>query len=868
MANDYFSGLNKYVTKLNNIELYDNKLDVNLIDDSSISTHVTAGDLNTIKDTLSTLVDNVNDINSHLISASFGDSSGYGISSNSNSSIDNYLTDDFVRKNQLIVDNHTINDSIIKFDDYYLRHKNIFVDGYKISPTSPYNLVSYNQLSLTINGLTANFDSFLADIKQQITTYLNGSSIQLHHNDLWGYYSEIDLEADENKSKTINIDGQDVTVTWNTTSSCFTYNNGTQVLQPIYHLGSIYYRYYVENGSISTATYSADGNRVIDITDPLSAILSSTRGRYNHLWFTIDGVSSILENDIGIAYNLLLYEKISPPVQNYARWLNGEYDYGVRLIGQGCKVFNKVDILDPAYREYKWFRIYAKNNLPIIQNVSTFFDPKYIGREVFGNDFPISTSVQNGSIPTNFISNDDKDWKVYTYGTDNYDLPFYDIHLFDAGVGQNGVDKNEHETGFNNGWMECGGQQRVYAEVKAGEDGGLYVFFSPSTILFPIPFATNQPLDIQVTLKRDINQPFPGIVPVSVNKEDTYFFDIIGGGQGLSAGTKGYFYVKWYVTGRYQMNNIEPTYYYTVNKYNKLHDMYWINNHETNGHITISNSDPLAYFSSDEALQDAIVHTIAGNIFDKMINLLIRYMETSDRDPDFSDDPTGRYHFTYTNPTTNVKTEWYVDKDSIVLHMLNKTQISDNIGVLTIYIPEIGITPSAYNIPLKQLNGWNDDGAGTTIIEKLKYIAAARLRTNSIMNYVIDRIENDSYRRYYDKSEWELTENYGNINFKWNKADIYKYDYCNNSAVSSDYFYLTSFIDLPPSLLAENITKHVDRDQYSPLSSQEWSEYYRVDNYPPPEKKYDSDLYRLRSDIFKDPFYSSTGVHPIPSTKY
>ena len=203
----------------------------------------------------------------------------------------------------------------------------------------------------------------------------------------------------------------------------------------------------------------------------------------------------------------------------------------MRLLGQGYKVYNKSDIIDPQYREYKWFRTYHKNNIGLFSSLTTLFDPKITETRVLGNDFPISTSITISEKNNSITNDNERRFDVYTFASNSMLDSWHDVVTEDRKEYPN--ENVDIFIGRGKTWMEAGGQQRVYAEVKEGSDGGKYVFFTPSTILFPIPFAQKQALDIQVTLKRDINQPFPGIVPVAVHNEDTYFFDIIGGAQGI-----------------------------------------------------------------------------------------------------------------------------------------------------------------------------------------------------------------------------------------------------------------------------------------------------------------------------------------------
>ena len=71
MSNINFTNLGEYQDKISNISatIYNDKSDVNDIDKDFIDTHVTANDLNVIKQSLTDLADNVNAINNHLINA-------------------------------------------------------------------------------------------------------------------------------------------------------------------------------------------------------------------------------------------------------------------------------------------------------------------------------------------------------------------------------------------------------------------------------------------------------------------------------------------------------------------------------------------------------------------------------------------------------------------------------------------------------------------------------------------------------------------------------------------------------------------------------------------------------------------------------
>lgn len=171
MSTNDFNNLSGYVNQIDNLteKFYEDKQDVNKVEDDQLSTHVTADDLNIIKDTLTTLCNNVNDINRYLVNADLTTlTNGNNISVDQD--LNQFLSNDYVRKNQIIVNGSPANDSSIYFDDIYLRSSNIFVDGFKVSNTSPYNLVSWNEFNSRLDAINNDFDidSIINSIKESI----------------------------------------------------------------------------------------------------------------------------------------------------------------------------------------------------------------------------------------------------------------------------------------------------------------------------------------------------------------------------------------------------------------------------------------------------------------------------------------------------------------------------------------------------------------------------------------------------------------------------------------------------------------------------------------------------------------------------
>lgn len=542
------ANLDEYVNKLNQLSenLYEDKVDVNNVEEDQLSTHVTAGDLNTIKQTLSTLLTNVNDINKHLISTVTEEEDStteYTL----NQELNRYLANDYLRKNQIVVNGSPANDSVIYFDETYLRSKNIFVDGYKVSNTSPYNLVSWNEFNNRIKTVADNFN---------ISTYI-----------------------DDIKNSIKNIDGIYINdLTYGTTTI---------------HTGNLYTPVLVDN------------KLNINITYPFQQILNNVSGHVFTVWNDCIGRDNTITSLIEIKSKHFTTVEVN------------EWGMGTRLIGNGYKIYSKNDILDPAFRQYKWFRVYNQNPGTTLNKITEFFDPQY-QQNIIGTNFPTITTINslNKSMYLN-TSNYGSNSYVSRFKNYTYKQPRWDYMINSQGP-TNGVPisyqfrTDPFYQGFIRGWMECGGQQRVYAEVKDG-----YVFFTPSSILFPIPFENGQGLDIQITAKRDNCMPFPNIIPISVLNEDTYFFDVIGGGQGLENGTSGFMFIKWEAKGVYLINNMLQ-YYYLQHGYDKIHDLYWIGEGTVNhkyAHI-VKDSNPLSCVcDSEEEFRDVTTKDIVAHLY-------------------------------------------------------------------------------------------------------------------------------------------------------------------------------------------------------------------------------------------------------------
>lgn len=159
--------------------LYETKQNVNIIQEDQLSTHVTAEDLNNIKTAIAQLAANINQINKYLINLA---NNGNGNSNNSSNILDIYKeSNNYIQQQQLVVDGNYVNDSVVYLDQYYVRVKNIFIDGYKMSYSSPYNLVSWNQFNNTIRG-------FLRDSnKPQNGTFINIVPQYNENNVITGY---------------------------------------------------------------------------------------------------------------------------------------------------------------------------------------------------------------------------------------------------------------------------------------------------------------------------------------------------------------------------------------------------------------------------------------------------------------------------------------------------------------------------------------------------------------------------------------------------------------------------------------------------------------------------------------------------------
>ena len=634
MAINNFNDLNGYVEQLSSLasNFYDDKVNVNEIDSNLLSTHVTAEDLNHIKTSLSAVIENVNAINNHLINyqSSIDGNERQTTSDTISNSLNNYLANDYVRKDQLIVDEKYVNDSVAHLDDVYLRSKNIFIDGYKISTTSQYNLVSFNQLTLTINGLTGSFNAYFQNLLNEIRTH-NNTDIFI-----------------------------DTLTTWN--------SNEPTIPSSIY-----------------TKT---PGTNYINLTVPIQKILDVASSH------TFSLSTYVIQTNL--QYDNWISHVQSEGAKNYLHFKtiqNNEYGYGMRLIGNGYKFYNKNDILDPSYREYKWFRIYSANYSGSLSQVTKFFDPTF--ESVFiGNNYPISSTVtvSNKALfkPTN------NQFKVKQYIDGGYNW------ATDSQGPSNGANipyqgKNEPvKFGWARGWMECGGQQRVYMELK--EDG--FIYCQPSTIIFPIPFENQQGLDIQITAKRDMVEPFPYIVPFAVINEDCYYFDIGAGGQGIPTnGTNtisGFMYIKWEAKGLYLENGLRQ-FWFNQKGYDKLHDLYWINESVTNTHYQLQpTSTPFSrVIDSEEDFQNITCQTLArwlyiDQITSTLATAIANYVNTSP-EPDVTQPLS--YHLTVGNLSsalTNLSFRDHLLIMSSAVDFINPTYISkltDNLGY---FYPEHG----------------------------------------------------------------------------------------------------------------------------------------------------------------------------------
>ena len=259
MANN-FNDLNEYVDTLCALpsSLYDDKVNVNEVDTNLISTHVTAEDLNNLKSAITTISENVNKINQHLISAVVDDiqiPGAFSVNGSINQSLNQYLANDYIRKNQLIIDDHLVNDSIEKLDDIYLRSKNIFVDGYKISTTSPYNLVSFSQLNLLVNNLSTSFLNTLNDIKNDIDEYIRNLNLNGYAN---GRYITI---SGDNKSINCTLSGDGTFIDIDDSGKIHivpSENEGTYVLKTVN--GNIQWGTVETGSTVTNGQYITIGN--------------------------------------------------------------------------------------------------------------------------------------------------------------------------------------------------------------------------------------------------------------------------------------------------------------------------------------------------------------------------------------------------------------------------------------------------------------------------------------------------------------------------------------------------------------------------------------------------------------------------------
>lgn len=633
MNNDYFNGLNDYVDDLDNLAstLYDDKVNVNQITDDLVSTHVTAQDLNKIKQTMSTLIANVNDINHYLINyqeEGSGEGGGSSTAGSITTELNQYLSNEYIRKNQLVVNDAIVNDSVEDLDEVYLRTKNIFIDGYKISPNSQYNLVSFNQLSLSINGLTGSFSGFFQDVIDTVCAWIRGYP--------------------------------------------------TDVTQSNIHIGDIYDYGGTRIIPISTYTTNTTYN-YIDLTHPITLVVNKIEDRHNE---SINYTNYRVDQ----CWTLLHDQTDAVRRHHYTNEMN-EFGYGIRLLGSGYKIFNNANIIDPAFKEYKYVRVFSDNLPGDLSSITKFYD-ETIENKIVGKDFPFSATISVSNL-NSFTTLPNRKFRIIREKNDSYDYFQHSQGVCTtATINYQGMEDYIYQ-GFARGWMECGGMQRVYMEKKS--DG--FIYCTPSCITFPIPFEVGQGLDIQVTQKRDICQPFPYIVPISVINEDTYFFDIGGGGQGIPDGTTGFMYIKWKAEGIYLVNKLLQQWYIQKN-YDKIHDLYWINGATANTHYEITGNTPFdRYLATEEQLQDNTFRTMIiwlwGDIKAIYDAVLPNYSGKNDTANPLS------YHLTHglqnvPIPNTNITLANYQFRDRIgmmsaAVSFLNSTHLSKLSGKLADY---------------------------------------------------------------------------------------------------------------------------------------------------------------------------------------
>lgn len=232
--------LSEFVSIMNNLgnSLYETKQNVNAIQSDQLSTHVTAQDLNNIKDAITKIAENINEINKYLINASSSSNT------NNSESLIEYFdeSNQYVKQTQLVVDGNVANDSIIYLDEYYLRVKNIFIDGYKTSYNSPYNLVSWNQ-----------FNNTLRQYLKETNSYAGGRFITID-------------PADPNGVKKVhcNLSGDEITLTLNESTKKIGIKPSTtdgQILKTVNHSVSWQNETkYVPDGTSIMSSSSAAGD--------------------------------------------------------------------------------------------------------------------------------------------------------------------------------------------------------------------------------------------------------------------------------------------------------------------------------------------------------------------------------------------------------------------------------------------------------------------------------------------------------------------------------------------------------------------------------------------------------------------------------
>lgn len=154
--------------------------------DQQSKNYVTAKNLNDLKNVVNGLTDTVSSITLYLsnIEETMDNSSsnstfkGYNIinytPSNGITEVSGNLfinLSNFLQKNQILIDNQSFTDSIKNLDDYYLKLKNVSVDGNKVKSISSYNLVSYSSVENYITSSTILAMDYLTSyIKENVAT--------------------------------------------------------------------------------------------------------------------------------------------------------------------------------------------------------------------------------------------------------------------------------------------------------------------------------------------------------------------------------------------------------------------------------------------------------------------------------------------------------------------------------------------------------------------------------------------------------------------------------------------------------------------------------------------------------------------------